>query len=63
MHNPTVYGSFMSLAGIQNETVDLEVLKSPQVVASYVKFTDINMQKFSHQPSSFYQIFRKFLRD
>ena len=34
----------MQLAGIQNETVDLEVLKSPQVVPSYVKFTDINIQ-------------------
>ena len=46
----TVYGSFMQLAGIQNETVDLEVLKSPQVVASYVKFTDINIQTSVTKP-------------
>ena len=48
--NLPVYGSFMQLAGIQNETVDLEVLKSPQVVASYVKFTDINIQTSVTKP-------------
>ena len=41
--NPTVYGSFMWLVGIDNKLVDLEILKSPQVVASYVRFTDINI--------------------
>ena len=43
LHNPTVYSSFMWLAGIDNKLVDLEILKSPQVMALYVRFTDINI--------------------